>query len=101
MSNSTKETCENYKDSFKLTCLTCWFREGIKQLLKLKYSQENLNALKEIIHQIPCPNKVMQIKRKANKKFTCKRNTINLVLQLNTTKTADTQKTSHFFIVYR
>ena len=24
MNNITKETRENYKDSFKLTCLSCW-----------------------------------------------------------------------------
>ena len=26
MYNGTKETRENCKDSFKLTCLTCWLR---------------------------------------------------------------------------
>ena len=33
MSNSTKETRENYEDSFKLTYLTCWLREGLIELM--------------------------------------------------------------------
>ena len=33
MNNGTKETRENYKDSFKLTCFTCWLREGFIKLM--------------------------------------------------------------------
>ena len=31
MNNGTKENLENYKDSFKLTCFTCWLREGFNE----------------------------------------------------------------------
>ena len=33
MNNGTKETRENYKDNFKLTCFTCWLREGFIKLM--------------------------------------------------------------------
>ena len=33
LNSGAKETRENYKDSFKLTCFTCWLREGFIKLM--------------------------------------------------------------------